>query len=92
LQELKQALDDSLARLGYAPETRPFHAHLTLGRVKQFDTRDRRHLAAALEREREREFGPWSVERVDLMRSILSPGGAKYETVRSFQLRPPTAA
>lgn len=35
LQTLKAALDKALAPLGWEPEERRFHAHLTLGRVKR---------------------------------------------------------
>jgi len=92
LAELKRTLDESLARLGYAPETRPFQPHLTVGRVKLLNGSDRRHLAATLPPWREAEFGRWTVERVDLMQSVVWPGGAEYAQVQSFQLRPPTAA
>jgi RNA 2',3'-cyclic 3'-phosphodiesterase len=34
LVALKQSLDTALAPLGWEPETKPFRAHLTLGRVK----------------------------------------------------------
>jgi RNA 2',3'-cyclic 3'-phosphodiesterase len=91
LQELKKSLDESLAKLGYVPETRPFHPHLTIGRVKQLKAADRRHLAATLPPWREKEFGSWTAERIDLMRSTLSPTGAKYALLQSFALNPATA-
>jgi RNA 2',3'-cyclic 3'-phosphodiesterase len=86
LEGLKRALDENLARLGYAPDERPFHPHLTIGRVKQWTGGDRQHLAAALPRWREAEFGPWLVECVDLMESVLSPSGARYARLQSFPL------
>jgi len=88
LQELKKWLDESLATLGYLPETRPFHPHLTIGRVKQLKTSDRRPFAATLRQWREKEFGSWTAERIDLMRSMLSPTGANYSLVQSFVLKP----
>jgi 2'-5' RNA ligase len=86
LSELKRILDENLASLGYTPETRPFQPHLTLGRVKLLNAGDRRHLAAALPAWREAAFGPWTVERVDLMQSVLSPDGAEYTHIQSFPL------
>jgi RNA 2',3'-cyclic 3'-phosphodiesterase len=86
LEELKRALDESLASVGFAPETRPFHPHLTIGRVKLLNGDDRRHLAATLPAWREADFGPWTVERVDLMQSVLLPAGAEYARVQSFLL------
>jgi 2'-5' RNA ligase len=86
LDGLKRALDENLAGLGYAPDKRPFHPHLTLGRVKQWTAGDGRHLAAALPAGRQTEFGPCMVERVELMQSVLLPAGAQYTLVRSFPL------
>jgi RNA 2',3'-cyclic 3'-phosphodiesterase len=86
LEALKRTLDEGLASLGFAPETRPFHPHLTIGRVKQLSGGDRRHLGAALPAWREADFGPWTVERVNLMQSVLSPGGAEYAQLQSFLL------
>jgi len=86
LEALKRALDASLASLGYTPDKRPFHPHLTIGRVKLLNSGDRRHLAAALPRWSEADFGPWTVERVDLMQSMLAPAGAKYARIQSFSL------
>lgn len=86
LESLKQALDKSLGSLGYAPDARPFHPHLTLGRVKLLTARDRRHLASVLPQWRETDFGQWQVDRLDLMRSVLSPAGSRYERLRSFPL------
>ncbi len=91
LEGLKRTLDESLARLGCAPEMKPFHPHLTLGRVKLLTGGDRRHLAGTLPQWREADFGPWTVERVDLMRSTLLPAGAEYARVRSFPLPGPPA-
>jgi 2'-5' RNA ligase len=92
LAELKRMLDESLAKLGYAPETRPFHPHLTIGRVKLLSASDRRHLASTLPKWSAADFGSWTVKRIELMQSVLSPTGAEYTKVQSFRLMPPTAA
>jgi 2'-5' RNA ligase len=92
LADLKRALDGDLNKIGFAPETRPFHPHLTIGRVKWLKPNDRQHIAEFLEERREKEFGSWTVTRVDLMRSILSSAGAEYTTLQSFPLHSPTAA
>lgn len=86
LEKLKQALDISLASVGYPPETRPFHAHLTLGRVKILSGRDRRRLAEALLEWQQKPLGTWQVKNIDLMQSVTSPAGAKYERIQSFDL------
>jgi RNA 2',3'-cyclic 3'-phosphodiesterase len=86
LEELKRTLDESLGSLGYAPDMRPFHPHLTIGRIKLLNGGDRRHLAATLPAWSEVDFGSWTVERIDLMRSALAPAGAKYALIQSFTL------
>jgi RNA 2',3'-cyclic 3'-phosphodiesterase len=92
LGELKRRLEESLTKLDYAEETRPFRPHLTIGRVKTLNSADRRHLTVSLPLWPETDFGGWMVERVDLMQSELSPAGAEYTNVQSFQFRVPTAA
>jgi 2'-5' RNA ligase len=34
MQELAQELENALCKLGFIPEVKPFHAHLTLGRAR----------------------------------------------------------
>jgi RNA 2',3'-cyclic 3'-phosphodiesterase len=89
VEGLKGMLDAGLAPLGHVPDERPFHPHLTLGRVRLLNGGDRRHLAAALPQWREADFGSWTVERVDLMQSVRLPGGAQYAPVQSFALQGP---
>ncbi|HEY3861657.1 MAG TPA: RNA 2',3'-cyclic phosphodiesterase [Verrucomicrobiae bacterium] len=86
LSALKQNLDDGLAGLGFPPEDRAFHPHLTIGRFKNMNGRERGHLAEALRRWSETKFASWTVERIDLMRSEFSPGGSRYTLVRSFAI------
>jgi 2'-5' RNA ligase len=77
LELLQHRVEQEMERLGFPTEGRPFHPHLTLGRVK----RDARAPALAglvtdldsLVYETE-----VSVESVDLMESTLTPQGARY--------------
>jgi RNA 2',3'-cyclic 3'-phosphodiesterase len=86
LEGLKRRLDESLARLGCPSDERPFHPHLTIGRVKKLAGNDQRRLAATLPQWRRTEFGLWTVERIELMQSVLLPSGAEYARVQSFPL------
>ncbi len=92
LEGLKRTLDENLAPLGYVPDERAFHPHLSLGRVKRLNAGDRLHLAATLPQWREADFGPWTMQRVDLMQSALSPAGAEYSRIQSFPLQRLTGA
>jgi 2'-5' RNA ligase len=64
------------AGFGEPPPTRRFRGHLTLGRTKGgiVDT-----AALALERS-------WRVRDIELIRSHLGGGGARYETLERFEL------
>jgi 2'-5' RNA ligase len=60
--------------------------------VKELHGGDRQHLAQSLRELSDTDFGRWTVEGVDLMRSELSPSGARYSVVKSFLLGGETQA
>ena len=79
LELVQRRLEERTGELGFPREDRPFHPHLTLGRVRR-DTRvsDLEGLGAALQ---QLEFGiETKVESVDLMQSELTRAGARYAT------------
>jgi 2'-5' RNA ligase len=79
-------VDAALAPLGFAPEDRPFTAHITLGRVR--GGRPDPALAEALAAAAARPFGVVHAARVSLMRSDLSPRGSRYTELAGWPLRP----
>lgn len=79
LTSLAGALDDRLAPLGIEPERRAFSAHLTVARFKVPNP------VGALP-SLSGPPGPFSLTEIGLWRSHLSPKGARYERLRSFQL------
>jgi 2'-5' RNA ligase len=83
---LAEGVDRALAALGFPPETRGFTAHVTLGRVRV--PRHEPALADALEAAAARPFGTLPVARVSLMRSELSPRGARYTELAGWALSP----
>lgn len=82
LKKLKRQLETQISPLGFPTEERPFRPHLTIGRARRDSSRsgfkgiDR--LIADLNYE-----DSFCVAKVDLMRSRLSPSGAKYEVLHS---------
>ncbi len=86
LAALVADLGRRLAPLGFAPEERPFSAHLTLGRAR--DGRGAPGLAGALAQAAEAGGTPWRAADVALFESHLSPKGPRYEVV----LRAPLGA
>ena len=84
LGALAGALDEALAGLGFPRETRAFSAHVTLGRMRE-PARDP-GLAAALAAAKDAPLGVVRVCRVSLMRSELSPDGARYTELAGIAL------
>ena len=71
---------------------RPFHPHLTMGRVKDPRSRDAAALGKILGDLPCPVLGAWRVEQVDLMQSRLSPQGAHHTRLAQIRLRPDAPA
>jgi 2'-5' RNA ligase len=82
--DLATALEGGFAGLGFPPEERGFTPHVTLGRVRE--PRRDPALAAMLCAAATRPFGTLRVARVSLMRSDLSPRGARYTELHGWPL------
>ncbi len=83
---LQKALEGHLDELGFAPDNRPFHSHLTLLRIKE--VKSRHFLARLVQRNSGVSFGPVEVREIILFESLLKPGGAEYNVRGLAQLRP----
>ena len=89
VRALQSRVEALLQSRAFAGDSRPWHPHLTIGRV--FDPRRwRRDSGPALEQAIARAavlgFGTLPVARIALMRSDLSPSGARYSVLRSVEL------
>lgn len=88
LRALQARVAAALARQGFPPEERPWHPHLTIGRVHD-DRRWRRQAGLALRQAIAQAgntgFGVLRIAELALMRSDPSPRGARY-TVRRATL------
>jgi 2'-5' RNA ligase len=87
LEKLKYGLDTAFAPLGIVRETRSFHPHLTLGRVKHFDRKRALQMTDAMAEFEGTTFGAWRVQTISFMRSILSSAGSSYSPLDSFSLK-----
>jgi RNA 2',3'-cyclic 3'-phosphodiesterase len=85
LAALHGTLDAALAPLGWPPEERPFHPHVTLGRAREraraADFARLDALAAGLAFEARVAVGT-----LELMRSRLAPAGVQYDVVARLPL------
>jgi 2'-5' RNA ligase len=79
LTHLQDRIEGSLAVLGFPPEKRKYTPHLTLGRVGRHIKRgERGRLGGLIQTESIDTLGEMEVHEVSLMKSVLSPAGAKY--------------
>lgn len=81
LTELAERVEQATAALGFERERRPFHAHVTLGRLKEVAD-----VSALLVPFAEQSFSETSVESVTLFESIMKSSGSEYVEQASWAL------
>jgi len=77
LSRVQQRIEESLGQLGFAPESRKFHGHLTLGRIR-YHRRGTDELREFLETEMHAEYGILPIDEVVVFSSELSRQGPTY--------------
>ncbi len=82
LAELAQRIEDGCARLGFAREKRPFHPHVTMGRLREI--RPLREVVLPLS---EQMFGDTRVDAVTLFESETKSSGSVYREVRRIDFK-----
>jgi 2'-5' RNA ligase len=87
LGRLQQVIDRAMANLGFEMENRPFTAHLTLARLREWCSGAQRLEFAGLVGAAVFKYDPpMQVKSVALMRSQLTPRGAVYTRQAEFPL------
>jgi 2'-5' RNA ligase len=90
LKRLQKAVEDGMEKLGFAPEGRRFHAHLTLGRTqRRASSGDVRRLGQLVEETDIGQLGQMEARAVSLMKSDLRPTGAVYTQLAAVELEEP---
>ena len=90
LNQLQQHLESNLARLGFAPESRPFTPHLTLARLRDRASPDeRQRLGQLVADTRFEEAYNFKIAAINLMKSQLTREGAIYHRISSVELKKP---
>ncbi len=84
LSIIQKQLDSDFAAIGFPAEDRPFRAHLTLARIK--DWRDLMGMNEALVKHSEFAAGEFIGDKLFLFQSKLSPQGAVYTKLAEFAL------
>ncbi len=82
LLELKQEIDVCLEKIGISPETKPFHPHLTLGRVH---SAVKRNICLADQILNYASLKKFKVNRLVLFRSNLGREGPRYTPLHDFR-------
>jgi 2'-5' RNA ligase len=87
LPRLQRAIETACATFtAQGPERQRFSGHLTLGRIKDIGRSEADSLAGQTRAMAERFFGQWTADGVDIMRSELSPQGARHSVLATVAL------
>lgn len=77
---IQTKIDRGLATLGFEKETRPFHPHLTLARIKSL--KGVSQLMDIVKTHQNSQVGECRIDRVILFKSELHPSGAVYTKLK----------
>lgn len=77
LAQLAKQIEDGAARLGFAPEKRSFHPHVTLGRLRE--TRPLKEVVLPLS---EQMFGDTRIDSLTLFESETKSSGSVYKELQ----------
>ncbi|MBI2195403.1 MAG: RNA 2',3'-cyclic phosphodiesterase [Planctomycetes bacterium] len=81
---LADSLEKAFRPLGFSPESRPFHPHITLGRVKS--PRGIEALGKQIEENVAKEIGRFDVRDLVFFQSLLSSSGAEHRPLQRLAL------
>src|SRR5437763_10320176 len=85
LRRLQQQLETACAATGFARDERPFHAHVTLARIRTANANARR--LAHYQRQLGFAPQPFTVNELVIMRSDLGPNGSQYTPLARLALQ-----
>ena len=84
LMALQADIERELEALGFPPEKRNYHPHLTLGRVK--GPRGLARAMAELGQHKTERLGAMTARKVAMFESLLRPEGAEYRVLNEVSL------
>ena len=86
LVDLQKRIETTIQSFSPEKGTEKFAGHVTIGRVKILKRPEIGNLAAHAEAVKDRLFGEWTANKVELIRSELSPNGANHTVLAAFHL------
>ena len=84
VQELQKSIEKAVTDLGFQPEEKKFHPHLTLARIKKIN--DAQPLMQYIKLKNSGIYGKYSVEKFQLFKSVLHSSGPDYKVLQEFRL------
>lgn len=87
ITDLQKAVERAMVNLGYVPEEKEFHPHLTLARFKQL--KGVSMIEKIVNDHQRYMFGPFEAPEVVLYKSELNPGGARHTALHRVTLSAP---
>jgi len=86
LIDLQKQIETAVGQFSPDPGEKNFTGHATLGRLKNPRPADIRDLASRAQSLEKRLFGEWTAHEIEIIRSELSPVGARYTSLAAFRL------
>jgi 2'-5' RNA ligase len=83
---LHRAIQTSTIEFTSEPAENKFSGHITLGRAKKIRRREAETLSSFAARMRQRSFGEWTADSLELLRSELLPDGAHHTVIATIPL------
>ena len=83
-QSIVEALEEQLAKLGFAKDDHPFKPHITLGRVKS--SANLKNLMQTIQQITFDGKNQQTFEKIILYKSTLTPQGPIYEVLKEFDI------
>ena len=86
LPSLQRAVETAAAAFTSEVPKPKFTGHVTLGRCRTIKRSQADMLSMLAQGMEDRVLGEWTADRLDIIRSQLSPGGSRYTTLASLPL------
>lgn len=88
LDHMQQNIENEMADLGFEKESRPFHPHITIGRIKTRSGKEKRSLPDLIKKMENVTFDALEneVHSILLMKSELRQEGSVYTILKQFSL------
>jgi RNA 2',3'-cyclic 3'-phosphodiesterase len=86
LLSLQNTIQSTTQEFTAEPAEKQFTGHITLGRAKRIGRREADTLTNFAEKMRQRFFGQWTADTVELFKSELLPDGAQHTLVATISL------